>query len=110
MRIESIAINMQNFKMDANASISDNNEFSEIIDELCDEMSKTDTDVEHTKPMDYFLSEAEISLGLKKTDMFPVVFAVEESWYLKNQNYGENRQNLMNKAINAYNSSMGIFE
>ncbi len=110
MRIDSIAINMQNFKIDANTSISDNNGFSEIMDELSDEMSKPDTDVEHTKPMEYFLSEAEISLGLKKTDMFPVVFAVEESWYLKNQNHGENRQNLMNKAINSYNNSMGIYE
>ena len=73
-------------------------------------MSKTDTDVEHTKPMDYFLSEAEISLGLKKVDMFPVVFAVEELSYLSSQNLGDNRQNLMNKAIKAYNTSMGIFE
>ena len=73
-------------------------------------MSKTDTDVEHTKPMDYFLSEAEISLGLKKADMFPVVFAVEELSYLSSQNLGDNRQNLMNKAIKAYNNSMGIFE
>ena len=73
MRIESIGMNVQNFTIDANTSIADNNEsFSEIIDELSDEMSKTDTDVEHTKPMDYFLSEAEISLGLKKADMFPV--------------------------------------
>ena len=50
MRIESIGINMQNFTIDVNTSIADSNEsFSEIIDELSDEMSKTDTDVEHTK-------------------------------------------------------------
>ena len=111
MRIKSIGINMQNFTIDANTSIADNNEaFSDIIDELSDEMSKTDSDVEHTKPIDYFLSEAEISLGLKKTDMFPVVFAVEELSYLSSQNHGENRQNLMNKAIKAYNNSIGIFE
>lgn len=111
MRIEAIGINMQSFTVDENTSIADNNEsFSEIIDELSDEMSKTDTDVEHTKPMDYFLSEAEISLGLKKADMFPVVFAVEELSYLSSQNNGDNRQNLMNKAIKAYNNSMGIFE
>ena len=111
MRIESIGINMQNFTIDVNTSIADSNEsFSEIIDELSDEMSKTDTDVEHTKPMDYFLSEAEISLGLKKADMFPVVFAVEELSYLSSQNHGDNRQNLMNKAINAYSKSMGIYE
>ena len=111
MRIESTGRNMQNITIDANTSIVDNNEsFSEIIDELSDEMSKTDTDVEHTKPMDYFLSEAEISLGLKKADMFPVVFAVEELSYLSSQNLGDNRQNLMNKAIKAYNNSMGIFE
>ena len=111
MRIESIGMNMQSFTIDANTSIADNNEsFSEIIDELSDEMSKTDTDVEHTKPMDYFLSEAEISLGLKKADMFPVVFAVEELSYLSSQNLGDNRQNLMNKAIKAYNNSMDIFE
>ena len=111
MRIESIGMNMQSFTIDANTSIADNNEsFSEIIDELSDEMSKTDTDVEHTKPMDYFLSEAEISLGLKKADMFPVVFAVEELSYLSSQNLGDNRQNLMNKAIKAYNNSMEIFE
>ena len=110
MRIKSIGINMQNFTIDANTSIADNNEaFSDIIDELSDEMSKTDSDVEHTKPMDYFLSEAEISLGLKKADMFPVVFAAEESSYLRFQNHGDNRQNLMNKAINAYNNSMGIY-
>lgn len=49
MRIESIGMNMQNFTIDANTSIVDNNEsFSEIIDELSDEMSKTDTDVEYT--------------------------------------------------------------
>ena len=111
MRIEAIGINMQSFTVNENTSIADNNEsFSEIIDELSDEMSKTDTDVEHTKPMDYFLSEAEISLGLKKADMFPVVFAVEELSYLSSQNLGDNRQNLMNKAIKAYNNSMGIFE
>ena len=111
MRIESIGMNMQNITIDANTSIVDNNEsFSEIIDELSDEMSKTDTDVEYTKSMDYFLSEAEISLGLKKADMFPVVFAVRESSNLSSQNHGENRQNLMKKAINAYNNSMGIYE
>ena len=111
MRIESIGMNMQSFTIDANTSVADNNEsFSEVIDELSDEMSKTDTDVEHTKPMDYFLSEAEISLGLKKADMFPVVFAVEELSYLSSQNLGDNRQNLMNKAIKAYNNSIGIFE
>ena len=111
MRIKSIGINMQNFTIDANTSIADNNEaFSDIIDELSDEMSKTDSDVEHTKPMDYFLSDAEISLGLKKADMFPVVFAVGELSYLSSQNHGENRQNLMNKAIKAYNNSVGIFE
>ena len=111
MRIEEIGINMQSFTVNENTSIADNNEsFSEIIDELSDEMSKTDTDVEHTKPMDYFLSEAEISLGLKKADMFPVVFAVEELSYLSPQNLGDNRQNLMNKAIKAYNNSMGVFE
>ena len=111
MRIESIGMNMQNITIDANTSIADHNEdFSEIIDELSDEMTKTDSDVEHIMPMDYFLSEAEISLGLKKADMFPVVFAAEESSYLRFQNHGDNRQNLMNKAINAYNNSMGIFE
>ncbi|MBO5371938.1 MAG: hypothetical protein J6A75_04360 [Lachnospiraceae bacterium] len=111
MRIESIGMNMQSFTIDANTSVADNNEsFSEVIDELSDEMSKMDTDVEHTKPMDYFLSEAEISLGLKKADKFPVVFAVEELSYLSSQNHGENRQSLMNKAIKAYNNSMGIFE
>ena len=111
MRIESNGINMQNFTIDANTSIVDNNEsFSEIIDELSDETSKTDTDVEHTKPMDYYLSETEISLGLKKADMFPVVFAVEGLSYPSSQNHGENRQNLMNKAIKAYNNSMGVFE
>ena len=111
MRIESIGINMQNFKIEANTSTVDDNEsFSEIIDELSDEMSKTDADVEHTKPMDYFLSEAQISLGLKKRDMFPVVFTVEESSYLRFHNHGDNSQNLINKAINAYNSSMGIYE
>lgn len=111
MRIESIGINMQNYKIEANTSIVDDNEsFSEIIDELSDEMSKTDADVEHTKPIDYFLSEAQISLGLKKRDMFPVVFAVEESSYLRFHNHGDNSQNLINKAINAYNSSMGIYE
>ena len=111
MRIEAIGINMQSFTVNENTSIADNNEsFSEIIDELSDEMSKTDTDVEHTKPMDYFLSEDEISLGLKKADMFPVVFAVEELSYLSSQNLGDNRQNLMNKAIKAYNNSMEIFE
>ena len=110
MRIESIGMNMQNITIDANTSIADHNEdFSEIIDELSDEMSKTDSDVEHIMSMDYFLSEAEISLGLKKADMFPVVFAAEESSYLRFQNHGDNRQNLMNKAINAYNNSMGIY-
>ena len=110
MRIESIGMNMQNITIDANTSIANHNEdFSEIIDELSDEMTKTDTDVEHIMPMDYFLSEAEISLGLKKADMFPVVFAAEESSYLRFQNHGDNRQNLMNKAINAYNNSMGIY-
>lgn len=110
MRIESIGMNMQNITVDANTSIADHNEdFSEIIDELSDEMTKTDSDVEHIMPMDYFLSEAEISLGLKKADMFPVVFAAEESSYLRFQNHGDNRQNLMNKAINAYNNSMGIY-
>ena len=110
MRIESIGMNMQNIIIDANTSIADHNEdFSEIIDELSDEMTKTDSDVEHIMPMDYFLSEAEISLGLKKADMFPVVFAAEESSYLRFQNHGDNRQNLMNKAINAYNNSMGIY-
>ena len=110
MRIESIGMNMQNITIDANPSIADHNEdFSEIIDELSDEMTKTDSDVEHIMPMDYFLSEAEISLGLKKADMFPVVFAAEESSYLRFQNHGDNRQNLMNKAINAYNNSMGIY-
>lgn len=110
MRIESIEMNMQNITIDANTSIADHNEdFSEIIDELSDEMTKTDSDVEHIMPMDYFLSEAEISLGLKKADMFPVVFAAEESSYLRFQNHGDNRQNLMNKAINAYNNSMGIY-
>lgn len=50
MRIEAIGINMQSFTVNENTSIADNNEsFSEIIDELSDEMSKTDTDVEHTK-------------------------------------------------------------
>lgn len=111
MRIESIGMNMQSFTIDANTSIADNNEsFSEIIDELSDEMSKTDSDVEHTKHMDYFLSETEMSLGLKKADMFPVVFAVEESSYLRFQNHGDNCQNLMNKAIKAYNNSMGILD
>ena len=111
MRIESIGMNMQSFTIDANTSIADNNEsLSEIIDELSDEMSKTDSDVEHTKPMDYFLSETEMSLGLKKADMFPVVFAVEESSYLRFQNHGDNCQNLMNKAIKAYNNSMGILD
>ena len=111
MRIESIGINMQNFKIATNTSVGDNNEsFSEIIDELSDEMSKTNTDAEKTKPMDYFLSEAEIYLGLKKADMFPVVFAVEGLSYLSSQNHGENRQYLMNKAIKAYNNSMGVFE
>ena len=110
MRIESIGMNMQNITIDANTSIADHNEdFSEIIDELSDEMTKTDTDVEHIMPMDYFLSETEISLGLKKADMFPVVFAAEQSSYLRFQNHGDNRQNLMNKAINAYNNSMGIY-
>ena len=110
MRIESIGMNMQNITIDANTSIADHNEdFSEIIDELSDEMTKTDSDVEHIMSMDYFLSEAEISLGLKKADMFPVVFAAEESSYLRFQNHGDNRQNLMNKAINAYNNSMGIY-
>ena len=110
MRIEAIGINMQSFTVNENTSIADNNEsFSEIIDELSDEMTKTDSDVEHIMPMDYFLSEAEISLGLKKADMFPVVFAAEESSYLRFQNHGDNRQNLMNKAINAYNNSMGIY-
>ena len=110
MRIESIGMNMQNITIDPNTSIADHNEdFSEIIDELSDEMTKTDTDVEHIMPMDYFLSETEISLGLKKADMFPVVFAAEESSYLRFQNHGDNRQNLMNKAINAYNNSMGIY-
>ena len=100
MRIESIGINMQNFTIDVNTSIADSNEsFSEIIDELSDEMSKTDTDVEHTKPMDYFLSEAEISLGLKKADMFPVVFAVEELSYLSSQNHGDNRQTIENTKV-----------
>ena len=61
MRIESIGMNMQSFTVNENTSIADNNEsFSEIIDELSDEMSKTDSDVEHTKPMDYFLSAVEI--------------------------------------------------
>ena len=110
MRIESTGMNMQNITIDANTSIADHNEdLSEIIDELSDEMTKTDSDVEHIMPMDYFLSEAEISLGLKKADMFPVVFAAEESSYLRFQNHGDNRQNLMNKAINAYNNSMGIY-
>ena len=110
MRIESIGMNMQNITIDPNTSIADHNkDFSEIIDELSDEMTKTDSDVEHIMPMDYFLSEAEISLGLKKADMFPVVFAAEESSYLRFQNHGDNRQNLMNKAINAYNNSMGIY-
>ena len=110
MRIESIGMNMQNITIDPNTSIADHNEdFAEIIDELSDEMTKTDSDVEHIMPMDYFLSEAEISLGLKKADMFPVVFAAEESSYLRFQNHGDNRQNLMNKAINAYNNSMGIY-
>ena len=110
MRIESTGMNMQNITIDANTSSADHNEdFSEIIDELSDEMTKTDSDVEHIMPMDYFLSEAEISLGLKKADMFPVVFAAEESSYLRFQNHGDNRQNLMNKAINAYNNSMGIY-
>ena len=111
MRIESIGMNMQNITVDANTSIADHNEdFSEIIDELSDEMTKTDSDVEHIMPMDYFLSEAEISLGLKKADMFPVVFAVEELSNLRSQNHRDNRQNLMNKAIKAYNNSMGILD
>ena len=111
MRIESIGINMQNFTIDVNTSIADSNgSFSEIIDELSDEMSKTDTDVEYTKSMDYFLSETEIKKKKKKADMFPVVFAVEGLSYLSSQNHGENRQNLMNKAIKAYNNSMGVFE
>ena len=111
MRIEAIGINMQSFTVNENTSIADNNEsFSEIIDELSDEMSKTDSDVEHTKHMDYFLSETEMPLGLKKADMFPVVFAVEESSYLRFQNHGDNCQNLMNKAIKAYNNSMGILD
>ena len=110
MRIESIGMNMQNFTIDTNTSIVDKNEsFSEIIDELSDEMLKTDTDVENTKPMDHFISEAEISLGLKKADMFPVVFAVEELSYLSSQNHGDNHQSLMNNAIRAYNNSIGIF-
>ena len=66
--------------------------------------------MEHTKSMDYFLSETEISLGLKKADMFPVVFAVEGLSYLSSQNHGENRQYLMNKAIKSYNNSMGVFK
>ena len=110
MRIESTGMNMQNITIDANTSIADHNEdFSEIIDELSDEMTKTDSDVEHIMPMDYFLSEAEISHGLKKADMFPVVLAAEESSYLRFQNHGDNRQNLMNIAINSYNYSMGIY-
>lgn len=80
MRIEAIGINMQSFTVNENTSIADNNEsFSEIIDGLSDEMSKTDTDVEHTKPMDYFLSEAEISLGLKKQ--------ICSLWFLRWKNY-----------------------
>ena len=39
MRIDSIGMNMKNVTIDANTSIVDNNEsFSEIIDELSDEM------------------------------------------------------------------------
>lgn len=49
-------------------------------------------------------------LGLKKSDMFPVVYAVEESSLLRPENHGNNSQNLMNKAIKAYNSSMEIYE
>ena len=56
MRIESIGMNMQNITIDANTSIADHNEdFLEIIDDLSDEMTKTDSDVEHIMPMDYFL-------------------------------------------------------
>lgn len=89
MRIDSIAINMQNFKIDANTSISDNNGFSEIMDELSDEMSKPDTDVEHTKPMEYFLSEAEISLGLKKQ--------ICSLWFLQWKNHGILKTKIMEK-------------
>ena len=109
MRIESSGIKMQSFKNEANTGIDDNEAFSEIIDEVSDEMSKNDVDAEHTKPMNDFLSETQISLGLKKGDMFPVVFPVEELSYLRAQNYGDGNQNLINKAINAYNSSMGIY-
>ncbi len=110
MCIEAIGINMQNFRMEATNGIADNESFSEIMDEVSDEMSKNDIDAEQTTPMDYFLSETQIALGLKKGDMFPVVFAVEELSHLRPQNDGDNHQNLMNKAINAYNSSMGICE
>lgn len=110
MRIGSIGINMQNLKMEAITGIADNESFSEIMDEVSDEMTKNDVDTEQTTPMEYFLSETQISLGLKKGDMFPVVFAVEELSHLRPQSYGDNHQNLMNKAINAYNRSMGICE
>ena len=110
MRIESIGIMTQNYKIEANTGIDDNESFLEMIDELSDEMSKSDLGTEQTMPVDYFLSEAQISLGLKKRDMFPVTLAVEELSHLRQQNYGDNNQNLVNKAINAYNSSMGINE
>lgn len=110
MRIESIGIMTQNYKIEANTGIDDNESFSEMIDELSDEMSKSDLGTEQTMPVNYFLSEAQISLGLKKKDLFPVVFPLEELYRLRLQNYGDNNQNLVNKAINAYNSSMGINE
>lgn len=111
MRIESIGINMQNFNMQVDSGVIDDTEsFSEMMDKISDEMSTTDTTAERTNPMDYYLSETQKSLGLTKRDMFPVVFVVEESSYLRSENHGNNNQNLMNKAINAYNNSIGIYE
>ena len=110
MRIEAIGTMMQNLKTEANIGIEDHESFSVVIDEVSDEMSKSDIGTEQTMPADYFLSETQISLGLKKEDLFPVVFPMKELFHLRLQNYGDNSQNLVNKAINAYNSSMGIYE
>ena len=46
MRIESIGIMTQNYKIEANTGIDDNESFSEMIDELSDEMSKNDLGTE----------------------------------------------------------------
>ena len=112
MRIDLTGINRVNFILQPSISVADDKKFfSDMIDELSDEMSKTDADSEYTKSMDYFyLSEKQISLGLQKRDMFPVVLAAEEASYIRPEYHGDNSQSFIVNAINAYHKSMGIYE